>query len=66
VTIAFGSCASTGSNGAVFDAIRATDPDLFVQLGDLHYGNLTSDRPGDHIHMLGRSIRRSRSDGSEC
>ena len=56
VTIAFGSCASTGSNGAVFDAIRATDPDLFVQLGDLHYGNLTSRHPADHIEMLGRSI----------
>ncbi len=56
LTIAFASCARTGSNGAVFDAIRATDPDLFVQLGDLHYGNLTSNRSADHIEMLGRSL----------
>ncbi len=56
VTIAFGSCASTGSNGAVFDAIRGMNPDVFVQLGDLHYGNLTSNRPADHITMLGRSL----------
>ena len=56
LTIAFASCARTGSNGAVFDAIRATEPDLFVQLGDLHYGNLVSTDPGDHIAVLGRSL----------
>ena len=56
VRIAFGSCARTGSNGAVFDAIRQTEPDLFVQLGDLHYGNLTSNRPADHLAVLGRSL----------
>jgi membrane-associated phospholipid phosphatase len=38
-TVAFGSCARTGSSGAVFDAIRATDPLLYVATGDLHYGN---------------------------
>jgi hypothetical protein len=42
-TLAFGSCARTGSSGAVFDAIRAMDPLLFVHLGDLHYGNIASD-----------------------
>ena len=56
LTIAFASCARTGSNGAVFDAIRATEPDLFVQLGDLHYGNLVSTDPQDHINVLGRSL----------
>ena len=56
LTIAFASCARTGSNGAVFDAIRATEPDLFVQLGDLHYGNLVSTEPDDHIAVLGRSL----------
>ena len=56
LTIAFASCARTGSNGAVFDAIRAAQPDLFVQLGDLHYGNLVSTNPQDHINVLGRSL----------
>lgn len=56
VTVAFGSCARTGSNGAVFDAIRATEPDLFVQLGDLHYGNLVSTDPDDHLRVLSRAI----------
>ena len=56
LTIAFASCARTGSNGAVFDAIGALEPDLFVQLGDLHYGNLVSTDPNDHIAVLGRSL----------
>lgn len=56
LTIAFASCARTGSNGAVFDAIRATNPDLFVQLGDLHYGNLVSTDPNDHLDVLARSL----------
>ena len=56
ITIAFASCARTGSNGAVFDAIRAVEPDLFVQLGDLHYANLTSTNPDDHLEALGRSL----------
>ena len=37
--IAFGACAYTGSSGAVFDAIAAMKPALYVALGDLHYGN---------------------------
>ena len=45
LTLAFGSCARTNSNGAVFDAIRAVDPDLYVIAGDLHYGNISEDDP---------------------
>ena len=56
LTIAFASCARTESNGAVFDAIRAVEPELFVQLGDLHYGNLVSTDPQDHLNVLGRSL----------
>ena len=56
VTIAFGSCAWTGSNGAVFDAIRAVEPSVFVHLGDLHYGNLTSPRPDDHLALMTRAL----------
>lgn len=44
-TVAFGGCARVGSNGAVFDAIRALDPSLFVILGDWHYGNVDDDDP---------------------
>jgi PhoD-like phosphatase len=45
ITVAVGSCARTGSNGAVFDAIRAVDPDLYVTSGDMHYGNVSDDDP---------------------
>jgi phosphodiesterase/alkaline phosphatase D-like protein len=39
------SCARIGSNGAVFDAMREIDPDLFVMYGDLFYGDVaTNDR----------------------
>ncbi|MFQ1002379.1 alkaline phosphatase D family protein [Modestobacter sp. SSW1-42] len=40
-TLAVGGCAGTGSSSAVFDAIRAVDPLLYLQTGDLHYGNVT-------------------------
>ncbi len=40
--VAFASCARTGSNGAVFDTIRQLDPDLFINTGDLHYGDVKS------------------------
>lgn len=40
LVVAFGSCARTGSNGAVFDAIRLIEPDLYMNIGDLHYGDV--------------------------
>jgi len=36
----FASCASTGSESAVFDHMRALRPDLFIHMGDLHYSNI--------------------------
>ncbi|WP_166355485.1 alkaline phosphatase D family protein [Phytoactinopolyspora limicola] len=42
-TVAVGACARTGSNGAVFDAIRDVDPLVFIHTGDFHYGNIDSD-----------------------
>ncbi|MCP3912955.1 MAG: phosphatase PAP2 family protein [Actinomycetia bacterium] len=57
-TIGAGSCARVGSNGSVFDAITAADPDLFLALGDTHYSNLASSNPADfraaYELMLGR------------
>ena len=56
VTLAFGSCARTGSNGAVFDTIRGREPDVYVALGDLHYRNIAENDPArfaaafDEVH----------------
>jgi phosphodiesterase/alkaline phosphatase D-like protein len=44
-TVAIGGCARVGSNGAVFDAIRATDPDLYLILGDMFYADIETDDP---------------------
>lgn len=54
--VAVASCARTGSNGAVFDAIRAADPLLYLQLGDLHYENLTSTSPGAFLEAYDRAL----------
>jgi phosphodiesterase/alkaline phosphatase D-like protein len=45
LTLAFGACARTNSDGAVFDAIRGVDPDLYVIMGDLHYRNIDQNDP---------------------
>lgn len=45
LTIAFASCASTGSNAPVWDALRQVDADLFVHMGDFHYENIRTDAP---------------------
>lgn len=42
LTIAFASCAETGSSAAVFDRIRAGQPDLFIHMGDLHYEDIAA------------------------
>jgi membrane-associated phospholipid phosphatase len=55
-TIAAGSCARTGSNGAVFDAIRRADPLLYVATGDLHYANLPSTDPGAFLGAYQRTL----------
>jgi phosphodiesterase/alkaline phosphatase D-like protein len=41
--VAVGGCARVGSNGAVFDTIRALDPAMFLINGDWNYANLTDD-----------------------
>ncbi|MEN9504727.1 MAG: hypothetical protein RI958_653, partial [Actinomycetota bacterium] len=50
------SCARTGSNGAVFDAMRSRDALLYLALGDAHYGNIDSTDPEAFLdaydHML--------------
>lgn len=46
LTIAFASCARTGSNGSVFDTIRELQPDLFISTGDFHYGDVLENSLG--------------------
>jgi membrane-associated phospholipid phosphatase len=50
--VAVGSCARVGSNGAVFDAIAATDPFLYLALGDVHYSNLASSDPDAFLNAF--------------
>ncbi|MEZ5298542.1 MAG: alkaline phosphatase D family protein [Ilumatobacteraceae bacterium] len=56
--LAFGSCARTGSNGAVFDAIRAADPDLYACIGDFHYGDIFVDDVDDYRQVFDVQLTR--------
>ncbi len=53
-TVAIGSDARVGSNGAVFDAIREIDPLLYVIVGDWHYADIEDPDPElfDEIYDL--------------
>jgi hypothetical protein len=53
------SCARTGSNGAVYDAIRAEDPLFHLALGDMHYQNIVSTDPSDFIDAYTRALTTS-------
>jgi phosphodiesterase/alkaline phosphatase D-like protein len=54
--VAVGACARTGSNGAVFDAIRAQNPLLFLVTGDLFYGNIDTDSARRFRKAYGASL----------
>lgn len=56
-TLAFGSCASTGSNGQVFDRIREVAPLLFIHTGDFHYEDIDDDAPEAIRAAYARSLR---------
>jgi membrane-associated phospholipid phosphatase len=56
LVVVAGSCARTGSNGAVFDAMVAENPDLYLAIGDLHYSNLDSADPDDHLAAYRRTL----------
>lgn len=57
-TVAIGGCARVGSNGAVFDAIRATDPDLYLILGDMYYADIETGDPDQFRDMYDRTLTR--------
>lgn len=44
--VALAGCAETGSTHPVFHAVRHTNPDLFLHLGDLHYEDIRATQPG--------------------
>ncbi|MEQ8718947.1 MAG: alkaline phosphatase D family protein [Acidimicrobiales bacterium] len=57
-TLAFASCARTGSNGAVFDRIREAGPLLYTNLGDFHYGDVADDDSGEFAALMDITLSR--------
>ncbi len=57
-TVAIGGDARVGSNGKVFDAIRATDPLLYLIVGDLHYGDIRTADVGLFEEVLDLTLSR--------
>ncbi|HEY3239492.1 MAG TPA: alkaline phosphatase D family protein, partial [Acidimicrobiia bacterium] len=55
-TLAVASCARTGSNGTVFDAIRRLDPLLYLMTGDFHYQNIGSRDPDAFLGVYHRVL----------
>jgi len=57
-SFAFSACARSGSNGQVFDAIRATDPLFYLVTGDIHYSDISSDDPDRFREELNEVLTR--------
>lgn len=55
-SIAVGACARVGTNGAVFDAIRERQPDLFLISGDLSYANIDVNDPDKFRDILDHQL----------
>lgn len=51
-TIAWSSCAETGSTHAVFSQIESENPDAFFHLGDMHYRDNTSAEVATYLSDL--------------
>jgi len=58
-TVAIGSDARVGSNGAVFDAIRAAEPLLYVVPGDLQYANIDTPNHGQFEEAFDLTLTRT-------
>jgi alkaline phosphatase D len=43
--VAFGSCATTGSNHEIFSTIEGMNPLFFLHMGDFHYENIAENDP---------------------
>ena len=59
IRLVFGACARIGSNGAVFDAIRAEEADAYVCIGDFHYGDIFVDDVDDYRQVLDVQLTRT-------
>ncbi|HEX5166783.1 MAG TPA: metallophosphoesterase family protein, partial [Thermomicrobiales bacterium] len=57
-SFAFASCARTGSNGQVFDAIREAAPLFYMNVGDIHYTYLDTDNPDRFRSQLDEVLTR--------
>lgn len=55
-TVAYGSCAQTGSSHAVWDVIREADPLLFLHMGDFHYEDVASRRRAPYRRAFAASL----------
>ena len=56
--LAVGACARVGSNGAVFDAVMATDPRAYLIIGDMHYGDVPEDDRARYEEVLDLTLTR--------
>ena len=52
-----GACARVGSNGSVFDAIRAEDPLFHLIAGDFHYGDIPRDERDRYDDVFDLTLR---------
>jgi hypothetical protein len=55
-TVAFAGCASTGSNGVVFDVINAAQPDLYINTGDFFYEDIADSALDSFTTAFGASL----------
>lgn len=51
-TIAFASCASSGSNSRVFETIERLTPALMIHMGDFHYRNIKENDPARFLEAF--------------
>ena len=52
-----GACARVGSNGSVFDTIRAEDPLFHLIAGDFHYGDIPRDNRDRYDDVIDLTLR---------
>ncbi|MEZ5220534.1 MAG: alkaline phosphatase D family protein [Ilumatobacteraceae bacterium] len=57
-TVVVGACARIGSNGSVFDAMAAEEGLFYLELGDIHYGNIDATVPGPFLDAFDRVLTR--------
>ncbi len=51
-TVAFASCASSGSNNRIFETIERLAPALMIHMGDFHYRNIKENNPGRFLEAF--------------